>query len=210
MKRPWPALGRSATKKKNCSVITLNWHNLLCHTEIDVLLLGYNLVMLCTVSSLFCGVVGHVLRRTVDVFLFWRYPTCNCFYLYSMVEQIQGEHKNTPWFQVVVKSKLTGIFLQNWWLQLHKLIQFHVVSHTHSMCPPSCWLTLSILIVVSNVTGMAHLKINKRIPDVEKISVPPSLTLCLRWGFFCRNFCEIRYMAASWKSVVAVLLYLKA
>ena len=24
---------------------------------------------------------------------------------------IQGEHKNTPWFQVVIKSKLTGIFL---------------------------------------------------------------------------------------------------
>jgi len=32
---------------------------------------------------------------------------------------IQGEHKNTPWFQIVIKSKLTGIFLQNWWLQLH-------------------------------------------------------------------------------------------
>jgi len=43
---------------------------------------------------------------------------------------IQSEHKNTPWFQVVIKSKLTGIILQNWWLQLHKLIQFHVVSHT--------------------------------------------------------------------------------
>ena len=51
---------------------------------------------------------------------------------------IQGEHKNTPWFQVVIKSKLTGIFLQNWWLQLHKLIQFHVVSHTHThtQCAP--------------------------------------------------------------------------
>jgi hypothetical protein len=43
---------------------------------------------------------------------------------------IRGEHKNTLWFQVVIKSKLTGILLQNWWLQLHKLIQFHVVSHT--------------------------------------------------------------------------------
>ena len=40
---------------------------------------------------------------------------------------VQGEHKNTSWFQVVIKSKITGIFLQNWWLQLHKLIQFHVV-----------------------------------------------------------------------------------
>jgi len=27
---------------------------------------------------------------------------------------IQGEHKNTPWFQVVIKSKLTGIFLYTW------------------------------------------------------------------------------------------------
>jgi len=43
---------------------------------------------------------------------------------------IQVEYKNTPWFQVVIKSKLTGIFLQNWWLQFHKLIEFHVVSHT--------------------------------------------------------------------------------
>jgi hypothetical protein len=34
---------------------------------------------------------------------------------------LQGEHKNTPWFQVVIKSKLTGIFLQNLWLQMHKL-----------------------------------------------------------------------------------------
>ena len=48
---------------------------------------------------------------------------------------IQGEHKNTSWFQVVIKSKLTGIFLQNSWLQLHKLIQFHVVSDTLSVPP---------------------------------------------------------------------------
>ena len=50
------------------------------------------------------------------------------------LRNVQGEHKNTPLFQVVIKSKLTGIFLQNWWLQLHKLIQFHVVSHTQ--CAP--------------------------------------------------------------------------
>jgi len=56
----------------------------------------------------------------------------------SHKQNIQGEHKNTPWFQVVMKSKLTGIFLQNWWLQLHKLIQFHVVSHTLNV-PPSCY-----------------------------------------------------------------------
>ena len=54
----------------------------------------------------------------------------------DIIETVQGEHKNTPWFQVVIKSKLAGIFLQNWWLQLHKLIQFHVVSHSHSMCSP--------------------------------------------------------------------------
>ena len=34
-----------------------------------------------------------------------------------------------------MKSKLTEIFLQNWWLQLHKLIQFHVVSHTLNVPP---------------------------------------------------------------------------
>ena len=48
---------------------------------------------------------------------------------------VQGEHKNTPWFQVFIKSKLTGIFLQNSWLQLHKLIEFHVVSHTLNVLP---------------------------------------------------------------------------
>jgi hypothetical protein len=51
---------------------------------------------------------------------------------------IQDDHKNTPSIQVVIKSKLTGIFLQNWWLQLHKLIQFHAVSHTLNV-PPSCY-----------------------------------------------------------------------
>jgi len=30
---------------------------------------------------------------------------------YSKIYIIQGEHKNTPWFEVVIKSKLTGIFL---------------------------------------------------------------------------------------------------
>ena len=52
------------------------------------------------------------------------------------VFHIKGEHKNSPRFQVVIKSKLTGIFLQNWWLQLHKLIHFHVVSHTHTLNVP--------------------------------------------------------------------------
>jgi len=49
---------------------------------------------------------------------------------------MQGEHKNTPRVQVVIKSKFTGIFLQNWWLQLHKLIQFHAVSHTLNVPTP--------------------------------------------------------------------------
>ena len=34
-----------------------------------------------------------------------------------------------------MKSKLTGMFLQNWWLQLHKLIQFHVVPHAFNVPP---------------------------------------------------------------------------
>ena len=58
-------------------------------------------------------------------------------FLWSVIN-IQGEHPNTPWIQVVIKSKLTGIFLQNWWLQLHKLLQFHVVWHTLNV-PPSCY-----------------------------------------------------------------------
>ena len=59
-------------------------------------------------------------------------------YSFLLIWNIQGEHKNAPWFQVVIKLKLTGIFLQKWWLQLHKLIQFHVVSHTLNV-PPSCY-----------------------------------------------------------------------
>ena len=42
-------------------------------------------------------------------------------------------------FAVFIKSKLTGIFLQNWWLQLHKPIQFHVVSSHTLNVPPSCY-----------------------------------------------------------------------
>jgi hypothetical protein len=30
---------------------------------------------------------------------------------FDLQSSIQGEHKITPWFQVVIKSKLTGIFL---------------------------------------------------------------------------------------------------
>jgi len=29
----------------------------------------------------------------------------------NFINLVQGEHKKTPWFQVVIKSKLTGIFL---------------------------------------------------------------------------------------------------
>jgi hypothetical protein len=32
-------------------------------------------------------------------------------YIYLFFPFIQGEHKNTPWFQVIIKSKLTGIVL---------------------------------------------------------------------------------------------------
>jgi hypothetical protein len=38
-----------------------------------------------------------------------------------LVVKVQDEHKNTPWFQVVIKSKHIGIFLQKWWLRLHKI-----------------------------------------------------------------------------------------
>ena len=47
-----------------------------------------------------------------------------------MLKTIQGEHKNTPWFQIVIKSKLAGIFIQNWWLQLQKLIVSCGITHT--------------------------------------------------------------------------------
>ena len=58
------------------------------------------------------------------------------------VFHIKGEHKNSPRFQVVIKSKLTGIFLQNWWLQLHKLIQkflelMYLQSHFYKNIPVS-------------------------------------------------------------------------
>ena len=56
----------------------------------------------------------------------------------NTITVIQSEHKNTPRFQVIIKSKLTGIFLQNWWLQLHELIQFHVVTQKLNV-PPSCY-----------------------------------------------------------------------
>ena len=42
----------------------------------------------------------------------WTLLVCFHAICYLMqVPAIQGEHKNTPWFQVVIKSKLTGIFL---------------------------------------------------------------------------------------------------
>ena len=66
---------------------------------------------------------------------------CSYRIIYKACYFIQGEHKNTPWFQVVIKSKLTVIFLQNWWLQLHKLKQFHAVSHTLIVAPSCYWQT---------------------------------------------------------------------
>jgi len=81
----------------------------------------------------YLGVINFILR-TSDVFtlviIFMFINTGN-------LRIIQGEHKNTSWFQVVIKLKLHGIFLQNWWLQLHKLIQFHVVFL--STTNPSFW-----------------------------------------------------------------------
>ena len=39
---------------------------------------------------------------------------------------MQGEHKNTPWFQIFIISKIAWIILQFWYLKLKKLIKFHV------------------------------------------------------------------------------------
>jgi hypothetical protein len=72
---------------------------------------------------------------------------------------LRGKHKNTPWFQVVMKSKLTGKFLQNWWLQLHKLIQFHVVLHTHTLnVPPSCYLANIDAIIYLRPDSLQHIR----------------------------------------------------
>ena len=73
------------------------------------------------------------------------------------VQIIQGEHKNTPWIQSVTKSKLTGIFLQNWWLQLHKLIQFHVVSPTLNG-PPSCYSANIDAIIYLGPDSLQHIQ----------------------------------------------------
>ena len=97
--------------------------------------------MFCTCTSFLktehCGGGSFILHSskhgTLYLFLslFIQWPTT----ANNAMRIIQGEHKNTPWFQLVMKSKLTGIFLQNWWLQLHKLIQFHVISHTLNVPP---------------------------------------------------------------------------
>jgi hypothetical protein len=60
-------------------------------------------------------------------------------------------------FQVVIKSKLTGIFLQNWWLQLHELIQFHVASHTLNV-PPSCYSANIDAIIYLGPDSLQHIR----------------------------------------------------
>ena len=103
--------------------------------HVSALYIGHRYVILC-LKQLYNMCVGY--SGGNEISFPPEYPThiwYSCFQKYKLVRtQLQGEHKNTPWFQAVIKSELTGIFLQNWWLQLHKLIQFHVVSHT--MCPP--------------------------------------------------------------------------
>ena len=71
-------------------------------------------------------------------------PGSGCCYTHcnKVPFKIQGEHKSTRWFQVVIKSKLTGIFLQNWWLQLHKLVKkflelMYLQSHIYKNIPVS-------------------------------------------------------------------------
>ena len=84
---------------------------------------------------LFCFIVFYFVLFCFIVLLCCVVFYCVVLYCVLLCCVIQNEHKNTPWFQVVIKSKLTGIFLQNWWLQLHNLIKFHVVSQTLNVPP---------------------------------------------------------------------------
>jgi hypothetical protein len=77
--------------------------------------LACDLIQASTLKGLHTNDVNYVLKRGG---------------LFILIKTVQSEHKNTPRFQAVIKSKLTGIFLQNWWLQLHKPIQFYVVWNT--------------------------------------------------------------------------------
>jgi hypothetical protein len=52
---------------------------------------------------------------------------------------IQGEHKNTPWFQVVIKLKLTGIFLKIGGYSCINSYSF-MWYHTHTQCAPLLFL----------------------------------------------------------------------
>jgi hypothetical protein len=48
-----------------------------------------------------------------------------------LYNQIRGEHKNTPWFQIVIKLKLTGVFLQ-----LGGYSYINSYSFIHTQCAP--------------------------------------------------------------------------
>jgi hypothetical protein len=58
-----------------------------------------------------CTFVISLILQRVAYFFFHLKREGRLWYLYTATCSIQGEHKNTPRFQVVIKSKLTGIFL---------------------------------------------------------------------------------------------------
>jgi len=153
---------------------------------------------LCVPSVCFSNILVYIYKYPLDgstyLVSYWKIrPSLDCPYynspsckLYLLVANIQGEHKNTPWFQVVIKSKLTGIFLQNWWLQLHKLIQLHVVLHTLNV-PPSCYSASSARWLPGAAQKGFSDPINKLAPrQTVGLNVPFSDHRCI---LFQWNFC---------------------
>jgi hypothetical protein len=69
-----------------------------------IYLLSYSLIQTAGRGALHCDVSLVVLQFMVT--RKWSTAAAICLSL-----EIMGEHKNTPWFQAVIKSKLTGIFL---------------------------------------------------------------------------------------------------
>ena len=69
-----------------------------------IYLLSYSLIQTAGRGALHCDVGLVVLQCMVT--RKWSTAAAICLSL-----EIMGEHRNTPWFRVVIKSKLTGIFL---------------------------------------------------------------------------------------------------
>jgi len=51
------------------------------------------------------------LKIAIVLHFWWKTSVSNLSRTYNIFYEVQGEHKNTSCFQVVIKSKLTGIFL---------------------------------------------------------------------------------------------------